>query len=709
MDERKQKNRYKVLIVDDSEMNRSILSDILGEEYEIIEAENGEEAVNILRKRGTEVSLVLLDIVMPKMDGFEVLVMMNKYQWIDEIPVIMISAESSNNSVERAFDLGAIDFISRPFDAVVVHRRVVNTIMLYAKQRKLVGMVTDQIYEKEKQSRLMIDILSQIVEFRNGESGMHVLHIHLITEILLKQLFQKTGKYHLTSEDITLISMASALHDVGKIGIPSEILNKPGKLTKEEYKTMKTHPVMGAAMLDELPFHQDEPLLRRAYEICRWHHERYDGRGYPDGLKGDEIPISAQVVALADVYDALVSERVYKRAFSHEVAVEMILDGECGVFNPILLECLVECAERIQDSLDSATFGTSVSEQREIRKITEEMMRHEELSASERTLRLLEHERTKYRFYESMSQEIQFEYTVDPPTFSVSERGAADLGIKEIIMNPAEDETFRQVLGEEILQNFSEHLNASKPKNPVFRFQGILYIHGEPRWHQIICQALWSSEDTPRLQGAIGKAVDIHEQHMRWLHLEQTASHDGLTGLLNRASAEYIVKERLHLNPRGRFAMFVLDLDFFKSANDEHGHIFGDNVLKHLAGKIRESVRDEDVAARMGGDEFMIFISYTTDLDLVVNRIYRSLLGYYENFKISVSMGVAVTAGENLDYETLFHRADEALYSVKVAGRGQYHFYDPSMEEMFAERAPIPRTPVDSEKGAERAGQKSGE
>ena len=689
-------NKYKVLIVDDSEMNRSILSDILGEEYEIIEAEDGEEAVTVLRKRNAEISLVLLDIVMPKMDGFEVLVMMNKYQWIDDIPVIMISAESNSSSVERAFDLGAIDFISRPFDAVVVHRRVVNTIMLYAKQRKLVGMVTDQIYEKEKQSRLMIDILSQIVEFRNGESGMHVLHIHLITEILLKQLIQKTGKYHLNQEDITLITLASALHDVGKIAIPGEILNKPGKLTRDEYKTMKTHPTMGAAMLDELPFHQDEPLLRRAYEICRWHHERYDGRGYPDGLKGDEIPVSAQVVALADVYDALVSERVYKKAFSHEVAVEMILDGECGVFNPILLECLVECAEKIQDSLESATFGASVSEQREIRKITEEMMQHEELSASERTLRLLEHERTKYQFYASMSQEIQFEYTINPPTLTVSEWGASVLGMKEIVMNPAQDAALREQLGEELIDNFTEMLYSSKPKNPVFRFKGMLKVNGEARWHQIICQALWTSEETPQLRGAIGKAVDIHEEHMRWLHLEQSASHDGLTGLLNHASAEFIVKERLRSNPRGRFAMFVLDLDFFKSANDEHGHIFGDNVLKYLAARIKESVRDEDVAARMGGDEFMIFISYTTDLDMVVNRIYRSLLGYYENFKISVSMGVSMSNGENLDYETLFHRADEALYSVKVAGRGTYHFYDPSMEEMFAERTPIPRTPVDN-------------
>ncbi len=679
------RSRYKVLIVDDSEMNRSILADILGDEYDIIEAENGEEAIAVLQKRVAEISLVLLDIVMPKMDGFEVLVMMNKFQWIDEVPAIMISAESAPAAIERAFDLGVVDYISRPFDAAIVHRRVVNTILLYAKQKKLIGMVTDQIYEKEKQSRLMIDILSQIVEFRNGESGMHVLHIHLITEILLKQLFQKTGKYHLTPEDITLISMASALHDIGKIAIPGEILNKPGKLTREEYKTMKTHAAVGASMLEELPFHQNEPLVQRAYEICRWHHERYDGRGYPDGLKGDEIPISAQIVALADVYDALVSERVYKRAFSHEVAVEMILDGECGVFNPLLLECLQECADKIEDSLETATFGSTASEQREIRKITEEMMRRDELAASERTLRLLEHERTKYRFYASMSQEVQFEYALDPPMITLSEWGAAHMGTKEIIMNPLNDESFMSLLGDGVVRQFSENLHEAKPKNSVFRFQGELKVRGEFRWHQIICQAMWSSEEPPKLLGAIGKVVDIHDEHMRMIHLEQTATHDGLTGLFNHASSEFIIRERLRLNPQGKFALFMLDLDYFKSANDEHGHIFGDHVLQYVASKLRESVREEDVAGRVGGDEFLVFITYTSDLPSVADRIYHSLLGYYEHFRISISMGIAVSDGEGLDYETLLHRADQALYSVKRAGRGQYHFYDPSMEEMFDE------------------------
>lgn len=294
---KKIENRQKILIVDDSEMNRSILIDILEEKFDTIEAVDGVQAVMLLQKLGTEISLVLLDIVMPNMDGFEVLAYMNKYHWIDNIPVIMISAENTSSHMERAYELGVTDYISRPFDSLVVYRRAVNTIMLYAKQKKLAGMVADQIYEREKSNRLLINILSHIVEFRNGESGLHVLHISVMTELLLRQLLKKTDQYKLTEKEISLISTASALHDIGKIAIPDAILNKPGKLTKEEFEVMKTHTTAGAGMLDQLPFQTDEPLVKIAYQICRWHHERYDGRGYPDGLKGGDSDCGADCVA----------------------------------------------------------------------------------------------------------------------------------------------------------------------------------------------------------------------------------------------------------------------------------------------------------------------------------------------------------------------------------------------------------------------------
>ena len=347
------KDRQRVLVVDDSYMNRMILTEMLKSDYEIINASSGEECLEIIEKYGTGIDIILLDIVMPGMDGFEVLNYMNNNNWIEDIPVILISSEDSNQYIRRAYEMGVSDYISRPFDAKIVYQRVLNTIKLYAKQRRLINLITDQVYEKEKNNKMMIGILSQIVEFRNSESGMHVRNISTLTGMLLEKIVQKTDKYYLSWSKRFYITNGSVLHDIGKIGISEEILNKPGKLTKEEYEIMKEHTVIGEKMLKNLELYQDEPLVKTACEIVRWHHERYDGKGYPDGLKGDEIPISAQIVSIADVYDALVSERVYKKAFSHEKAMEMILNGEYGAFNPLLLECLVEIQDRIKTELNS--------------------------------------------------------------------------------------------------------------------------------------------------------------------------------------------------------------------------------------------------------------------------------------------------------------------------------------------------------------------
>lgn len=344
--------KQKILIVDDSEMNRSLLIDILENQYDIVEANNGAEAITILSQHRTDFSLLLLDITMPEMDGFEVLAYIKKHHWDDTFAIIMISADNSTTNIKHAYDLGAFDYIGRPFDSAIVHRRISNTMLLYARQHYLENIITKQFHEQEKNSKLMISILSHIVEFRNGESSLHIQKVNIITNLLLRTLVQQTEQYFLSESDITLISTASSLHDIGKISIPNKILNKPGRLTVEEFDVIKKHSKIGAKMLQELSVEQQESsLVKVAYEICRWHHERYDGNGYPDGLKGEEIPISAQVVALADVYDALTSERCYKKAYSHDKAVEMILNGKCGSFNPILLQCLINISDILETKL----------------------------------------------------------------------------------------------------------------------------------------------------------------------------------------------------------------------------------------------------------------------------------------------------------------------------------------------------------------------
>ena len=348
-------NKSQILLVDDSAMNRMILKEILGGDYRILEAGNGQECLEKLQTEAENIALVLLDINMPVMDGFEVLKAMNANHTIEDIPVIMISSDDSDAAIRRSYELGASDYVTRPFDARIVYRRVTNTIKLYAKQRRLVQMVSDQIRARENNTDMLVGVLSHIVEFRNGESGAHVRHIRIITELLLHRLLEISSQYPITAEQQDNIPLASALHDIGKIGIDEKILNKPGKLTPEEFEVVKTHSMLGAEMLHQLENFNEQPLLQTAYEITRWHHERWDGRGYPDGLKGDAIPISAQLVALADVYDALTSERCYKKAFSHEKAVQMILNGECGAFNPLLLQCLTDVQTDLKVQLQQRT------------------------------------------------------------------------------------------------------------------------------------------------------------------------------------------------------------------------------------------------------------------------------------------------------------------------------------------------------------------
>ncbi len=674
--------KQKILIVDDSEMNRSILADMLGDEYEIIEAVDGVEAVARLNLDSTDISLVLLDIVMPNMDGFEVLAVMNRRNWIQDIPVIMISAENTSSYIEHAYELGVTDFISRPFDGQIVHRRVINTIMLYAKQKRLIELVSDQIYEKERSNNLMVSILSHIVEFRNGESGLHVLHINMMTEILLQTVMRKTDKYNLKRSDIPIISMASALHDIGKISIPGEILNKPGRLTKEEFDIMKTHTLIGAEMLDQLSYYKDEALVKIAYQICRWHHERYDGRGYPDGLAGEEIPIAAQIVALADVYDALTSVRVYKPAFSHEKAIEMITNGECGTFNPLLLECLLESADSIREQI--AVNSIKQESDRNIRNITEDLLHYEDLSASERTLRLLEHERTKYQFFASLSQEIQFEYTREPAMLTLSDVGAKKLNAAEITMNPLDDEKIIGVSDEKVLEEVRKLVNGSSMESPVVQYDGELLIDGEWRWSRIICRSMWNHEDRANMTGCIGKIVDMHEEHAKIKDLQRIASHDGLTGLLNQSNAKRHVIERLHENDDKEYIMAIFDIDYFKNANDRCGHMFGDKVLQHMAGKLTGSTRDYDITARVGGDEFMIFMEDMPGIDVIIDRIFHALTGKYEGFDISISMGVSRSKNVGRKYENMFGCADKALYRAKQSGRAQYCFYDDSMKEILS-------------------------
>ena len=526
--------KQKILIADDSEMNRELLAAILEEEYEIIQVNDGVQAVDCLQRHAEEISLLLLDIVMPHMDGFEVLSYMNKEHWIDSIPVVIISSENSPIYIKRGYDLGTTDFIGKPFDANMVLRRSANAILLGAKQRRMTSIVSNQIYEREKSSKLMINILSHIVEFRNGESGLHVLHIQTITEMLLRQLVQKeNNRYALSKEQIRMITTASALHDIGKISIPDEILNKPGRLTAEEFAVIKGHSMAGANMLSELPLDQkEEPLVKTAYEICRWHHERYDGGGYPDGLKGEEIPVSAQVVALADVYDALTSERCYKDAYSHEKAIEMILAGQCGAFNPLMLECLLDISSSLKKKM-----GYKSKERYEQTDLSDIASRfHDfEMDSSEKIVQQLEFERMRHNFLAEGSRNIIFTYTISPPLLTFNQAGCKRSGITEPSFSPLQSGVLKDLVEEQSLKRLIRKITQATRETPDVTSNLFLTDGKNPCHYRCKCRVIWTDGAEKGYTGVVGKLTDITDDYM----VMENVREEGLKVLEKDRSAEF--------------------------------------------------------------------------------------------------------------------------------------------------------------------------
>ena len=495
--------RQTILIVDDAEMNRMMLSDMLGDQYDYVEAADGREALRILEKN-VSIDLILLDINMPEMNGFEVLEEMNRYHWIEEVPVIMITAEESVESMEHAYSLGVTDYIPRPFNVYIVRRRVENTLNLYVNQKRLMRLVSDQIAEKEENNTLMVSILSNVVEIRNHESGDHIRNIRRITELLLHQLVQKTKAYHLSEEDIALIKTASSLHDIGKIMIPEEILNKPGKLTKEEFEIMKTHSAAGAQILEQMKYGQDKPLYRYALEICRWHHERWDGHGYPDGLMGEEIPISAQIVAIADVYDALTSERCYKKAYDHTTAINMILNGECGAFNPLLLECLTETAAQLR--IVTGVNGDVMPYRFELNRLSEEILAHADLPKNDRVQNLLDTMQERIDFFASISGGIQFEYDSVSRLADVTNWNEPPQ-YRHSVKNVTRVNDFRY-LSQHDFKRLRDAMDATTKENPEFAMSILFPVGNEYHWCDLRVRTLWSDLRPDHYIAAVGQLLD---------------------------------------------------------------------------------------------------------------------------------------------------------------------------------------------------------
>lgn len=498
--------KKRVVIVDDSVFNQELLSNILGDSYEYSYAEDGAVALDLL-SQDEPADLLVLDMNMPNMNGMEFLKVMNARNWTEEIPVVIISEENDLGVIQNAYNLGAVDYIVRPFNAVLVKRRVENTILQYTQKKKLAELVESQIFKREKTNHILVNIFSKIVEMRNSESGGHTLRVQTITKLLLNKLVEKTDRYALTNEDVFTIATVSALHDIGKMSVPSEILNKPSKLTDEEWEIMKAHTVYGDEFLQSVGVDEEEKVMVYAREICRSHHERYDGSGYPDGLKGENIPVSAQVVSIADVYDALTSDRCYKKAYTHARAVQMILNGECGAFNPLILQCFTEIADELAVAVQS-------NENEELNgsfALSREMLVNEEIRIDERSHRLAEYEAKKKEFFAERSGGIQFEFDVERHKILYmryyNRRG-------ERVHLPPEATC---LLTPNDLEKLETDVRTITRENPSLQMTVLISVNGDMRWHDLRLQGIWG-KNSDHYKYIVGQLSDVHEDVLLKTH-----------------------------------------------------------------------------------------------------------------------------------------------------------------------------------------------
>ena len=576
-------NEKKLLIADDSELNRAILINVLEKDFDIIEASNGREAISAIRAHGGDLAAILLDIVMPVIDGFEVLNEMKRSGWIDEIPVIMISAEAGGSYIDRAFRLGASDYVSRPFVPAIIRRRILNAVLLHEKKDQILTVVSDRFYRHGRNNDVLVYVLDYAIEQREGAGGLHMAGVELVAGMLLRGLLGKTDRYNIDYADIDTICAAARLHDIGKLKIPDSILQKPEKLSADEFEVVKRHTLFGARMISELPAYQNESLIKYAMEICRWHHERWNGEGYPDGLRGDEIPIAAQAVSLADAYDALVSERCYKNAYTHKKAMKMINSGECGSFNPLLLECLNEISEllggRLQGQSAEAQSLPSAGE------IFEDLYNNLDTSTARLTAQF-EELQLKHRFIDEMTDDLLFEYTTHPKAIMLSSSAARLTGLPRVVVNPEENTALLRTVGKRTIEGIRAWLAAASSADTYFELEEKLVIEGKPRWCQLKISVGRSASERGRPSFLLGK-VNVIDDSFKQLKsfVEATEAVENpmlISAIIGQDNIISIKKDQigvlLHTCRQTFETVRIVDPDIcMQVALDENGKTFGKN------------------------------------------------------------------------------------------------------------------------------------
>lgn len=681
------KGKNTILIVDDVELNRAILHDLFYPKFDVLEAADGAEAIKILDRKHDDISVVVLDIVMPGIDGFGVLKHATEKGYTERLPIFFITGESSADIINRGYDDGIVDLIQKPFNPTIIRRRVDNVIELYEQRFEMERLVKEQsnkILVQSAQIRrfntFLIDTLSTAIEFRSCESGAHVRRIRGLTRIFMTELAERYPEYGITADMIEQVTAASALHDIGKIAIPDVILNKKGKLTPQEFEIMKTHTLRGFELIDRIEAINGDKTQRYYHDICRWHHEKWDGKGYPDKLVGDQIPIWAQATSLADCYDALVSERTYKEAIPHKQAIEMLLNGECGAFSPKLKKILIAVASRLPHAEKKED-----AELKEFNLDAPMPDKTEATKVSDRTLALIENERAHYRNLMQLSNEILFIFHSDSKQIEESEHFIEVFGDNFCIKSFAELKKSKRAYHEDIDKLIAKMKALTKEK-PSFSMEIRLLTprKGDYEWFKLRIDTSWT--DKGELVSYIGHLFSIDSFKKEILRWKDRANIDSLTGVLNRYGLTAAI-DRLTdgETKKQRFALFMLDVDNFKQVNDTHGHTYGDKILKLVARIVKETMRNDDIVGRIGGDEFVFIMGNIESPEIAARKakdVCDRIVAFSdrENIGISASIGIALYPRNGYTFRTLLEKADKALYTAKEAGKGTITFYTSAMD-----------------------------
>ncbi len=674
-----------ILIVDDVELNRAIISEVLKNEYAVLEAENGVEAVKLMEQHHKSLSIVLLDILMPLMDGFEVMEIMKKRNWISKLPVIMITTDATEEFVQRGYDLGASDVVSKPFNPKIVRQSVNNIVELYRHKNNLENMVRQQMNTLKKQSEKlnqstinMIDMLSNVIGYKTYDAGPSVINFRFITKTVLTELMERNPEYNLDKVQIEQISEGSLLHDIGKIAVSDAILNKPGRLNEEELHEAQKHALLGGELIKQIVGKNKRDYFKYCYEICRYHHERYDGNGYPDKLSGNDIPVWAQAVSIVDVYDALVNKRSYREAYSHSHAVAMIKNGECGEFNPDVLNAFLAVENKILK--DNSGLSENNNELKKIVSESTEIINKSVEVASDRVLWLLEMERRKYQMLSEMSGDIIFEYNTKSQHVIFSENFAEITGIKLINEKTSDVLNEIPVMFDEDRKALRQLFSSLSPDNMKFKTElRIKNKNGVYKWYEMFVHSIWMMDYGVLTGNVIGKLVNIDRRKHEAEEWRKDADTDSITKLLNKTAVRNRIAEVINSSDSVDSAFCIVDLDNFRNINETFGHQFGNEVLKKVAGELKKSIRITDIIGRVGGDEFIIFlcgIGGTANIESKVKQISGALRMDYGECRITGSIGIARYPYDADNFDDLQYKASKALHTVKEESKNGYCLYD---------------------------------